>query len=599
MDSLARALEQDPDGLQSGWLAASWADPARFWSALLQVSAGAGMRAPKSVLAEGYDLYHDAVVRHIVKSAGPGGQAERVAFRWYEPPRGWQALPYEELHHRCGLQARTWAERGVEPGMIVAVILPFGIDYVVAVLTALRLGACVSAMPPMGDRYMARRLEVLQPGHIVTDRARAGMLTDFADRVDFILTDAGSARTTPQAGYDRSHTYAAGDPCALLFSPLRALSALPQPLTCDDAYLHALRDGLLAFGLRPGDHFAAPGFHALQFQPCLVLSVLLAGATFVHLPMTALAREPDRLMDWPLRSIGISAALRDLLLDAGPRGKPAWSHWFTNPEEPIDWDGWRELMDAYDLARVPRSNAIIEAAGGGSLLVSGRSTGTRRLDAMNHVRPAPGVPWALFDSNQSGQEAAGNVGVFGQVRDEPVFTHVVMARLDARRLRLAGEHLYVKSPEPRRAGWLYPQDEVEEAVQALPGVDAASSVILPSGGQARIVLLVFTGHSKTKAKAEADTKTDAKAKAGASAAGNTMQAGDIARVIAARVGRELVPDRIELVPLMARRLDDGTVDHVWCRNQYRGGLLFRKARMPMFQHLTALRHIATTEGPRT
>jgi hypothetical protein len=67
---------------------------------------------------------------------------------------------------------------------------------------------------------------------------------------------------------------------------------------------------------------------------------------------------------------------------------------------------------------------------------------------------------------------------------------------------------------------------------------------------------------------------------------------ELRAMIAAALGAEHVPDRIDLFPLYARRIDakpDAKTDLDWSGAQYLGGLLFRKARTPIFQRLAALR----------
>lgn len=557
----ARDFEIDPGGIESGWLQSSWNHPTQFWSALFRRYTGSGAVAPKSVFGDRYALYHDAVTRHL-------GQ-DRAAVRWYQRGRGWQELSYEELNARCRDLSRAWTDAGVAAGDVVAVVWPFGVDFVVSVLTGLRLGACVSIMPPTARGYVGRRLANLSPDHIATGPLYRDMLAELAALL--LPTEPAGGPSAPGGGPsapgDRSHTYSSGEPCALLFSPLREAHDMPWPVSCDDAYLRALRDGLLVFGLGAGEHFAAPGFPALQYQPSLLLAVLLAGGTYVHVPMSALSHAPELLMDRPLCTLGVGAEVRDLLLAAGLDREPPWRHWFRSPEDAGEGTAWQAFVTAYKLDEVPASNVLVEAAAGGSLLAARAPTSTERVRALMNVRPAAGVPWVLLDSNQSGQEAAGDVGIYAYgAPDEPSLSHALIARFRG------SEYIYMGTPQGRRRGWLYPGDEVIAAVEELPCVDAASVVTVPSGAafDARFVLLVFTGY-------------DGRGPA------SRARAQDIERAIAAQVGPRFSPDRIELIPLYARRGKGGAVDHGWCRQQYHAGSLYRKARMPLFQHLTGLR----------
>jgi hypothetical protein len=72
----------------------------------------------------------------------------------------------------------------------------------------------------------------------------------------------------------------------------------------------------------------------------------------------------------------------------------------------------------------------------------------------------------------------------------------------------------------------------------------------------------------------------------------------IEQVIRAELGDEHLPDHVILFPLHARLGGKGAVDHDWCQVQYVTGSLFRKARSPLFQHLTAIRQAFLDSGTK-
>lgn len=545
------------------WLDASHRAPPPFWDALVRVLDELGP-AMKSRPGEGFDPYHDMVVRHL----GAG----RAALQVHEPraPEGqrWQALSFDELHARCSHRAAAWATQGVEAGAVVCVVLPFGIECVIAMLAALLLGACVSLLDPGGPDHLALRLGALAPQHIATDSFYLPVLGGFAKLA--LGTEPGS----PGVG-TQSHWYRSGEGCAALFSPLRRPPHLPVPLRCDELFLGALRDGALIFALRPGDHLAAPGFDTLQHQPALLFAALAMGATYVHIEAGEALRDPQLLEKFPLRSVGITAGLCEVLLRSRIE-RPRWAHVFRNPEEPTDWESWRDLIDALGLAQTPMSNVVVEAAAGGSLLCSVRRPGQAHLGALMNVVPAAGRPWKLLDFTGSGQAAVGEVGVFAPLAqlDGPedgdlLDPHIVLAR------RHGGEFLYGGATEPRRCGRVYPLPEVLAMLEDCPFLRGASLVAVPAGGptlEHRFVLLGFTGDEPS---ATFETLRVARTE-------------ELRRVLGTRLTPELLPDRIELFPCFAREVDD-KVDHAWCQSQFYSGSLHAKVRTPVFQRLTALR----------
>jgi hypothetical protein len=107
-----------------------------------------------------------------------------------------------------------------------------------------------------------------------------------------------------------------------------------------------------------------------------------------------------------------------------------------------------------------------------------------------------------------------------------------------------------------------------------------------SGGPAshfKLVLLVFAG-------GDMDPAMDPGVERSRRAA--------IEQVIRAELGDEHMPDHVVMFPLHARQGGKGAVDHDWCQVQYVTGSLFRKARSPVFQHLTAIRQAFLDSGTR-
>ncbi len=547
------------------WLERSVREPGWFWATLQQQLAVPGLPACKSVPGVHYDVYHDVVARH----AGSG----RVALRFHDRWRGWQALTYDRLHALCCAQATAWAASGVGPGTVLGIALPFGPACAVAVLTGLRLGALISLLPTSGRHMLACCLEGVAPQAIATEPAYAPLLADAAAPLLFVDSTVDAALPASPRPSDalRSHTFRTGEPCAMLLSPLRRPLHAPVPVRCDDLYLDALRDGALVLGLRPGDHVAAPGFHIIQHQPSLLVAALLAGATYVHLEWADVEREPALLWQVPLRSLGVTSALRELVLARGPKTRPDWQHWFRNPEEPCDWSAWRDFIAQLKLEDVPASSVLVEAAAGGALLCSVRRPGREQLAYLQNVVPAAGRPWLLLDLNQSGQAAIGDIGVHARLeQDAPSGAqHALVARV------AGGEYLFGGNLEPRRAGRIYPREDVLAVLSGLPFVHGASIVPVLSGGPAshfKLVLLVFCGSDGEPDPAVERSRRPA-----------------IEQVICAELGDEHLPDHVILFPLHARQSGKGAVDHDWCQVQYVTGSLFRKSRMPLFGHLTAIR----------
>lgn len=565
----AAALEARPDQpVDHEELEESWQRPDALVEALQTWLGGPANVAFKSVPGSRYDLYHDWVTRHA-RGDGP-------AFRWYDrrsaQDGGWSSLSYGELDQRCALRAAAWRKQGVEPGAVVCVMLPFGVEAVVSLLTGLRVGACVSLLEASGPAYVARRLEALAPQHIASEPFYTPWLGALAE----LLLDPDGLEPQRDAA---SHTYTATDACALSFSPLRRPPQVPVPLAAGVAYLGALRDGTLTLALRAGDSLAAPGLHREQHQPGLLFAALAAGATFVHVPAEDARRDPSLLDATALHCVGLDAATCEARLRVPGGTKHAWKHVFRNPEEPTDWEAWRELVETRGLKETAMSNVVFESASGGALLSSPRRPGSKHLAALMSVVPAAGRPWMLLDFTGTGQPSVADAGVYAPAEGEPGKEAPIEPQHIALGRRRGGEYLYGGTVEPRRSGRVYPVEEVLAALEDCPFLCGASVVTVPSGGATlawRFVLLGFCGH-------ETDARFDAL---------REPRREELQRMLATRLTEALLPDRIELFPLLPRMLEDA-VDHAWCQAQYTTGTLFSKARTPVFRRLTELRQLTT------
>ncbi len=537
-------LSREDDVPDLPWLAASHADPPTFWSALGE-HARRAVPPPRSRPGVSVDLYHDAVGRHAATS--------RVAFIGYERRAGFRPLSYAELAAGASACAQAWAGAGIAPGAVVALVLPLGAPWLMAFAAALRLGLVVSFLAPAGERTLRARLDALAPDHVVFDPALPPPIGPWAERA-LAVTTGGPPHAAP------GHAYAPDAPSARLFSPLRAPLAAPVELLAEAAHRSALRDAVFAYRLAPGELFALPGFHPQQHHPAAILSCLLAGATFVHVPFADLEERPALLKEQPITALGVSPALCEALRREPVGPLPGLRHWIRSVDEPLDWIAYNDMVNRNGWRKTPVSNVLVDAAAGGALLFSTRRPGSLQALAL----PAPGRAFGLFDV-AGGAPAIGNTGVLvpmpgGDPDKDGWF--ILAAR--------GTEYLWGSTLTPRRAGRVFPAGELEGLVAQLPGVAGACVAPLPTGdpgGRWAFLLLVFTG-------------------------GAAGPSGELGARIEQRIRDELspdhVPDRVTVVPLHPRRKGD-KVDAEWCRRQYSSGLLAKKAAHPLFRRLTDLR----------
>lgn len=557
----------------SRWLADSWAAPEAFLQALLDYNATLYAPHGKSG-ATGYDFYHDAILRF----AG----SERVALRMLQTLRDGErlvrTLSYAELHSRASTLATTLRESGLKAGDALCILLPPGEGLFVTLFAALRIGVTVSVLMPRGERYVASRLLALAPACIVTERLYARLcpqalppphILGSRDREEEPLR-----RALPD---DRTHTYGPAAPVFAVCSPLRDPTEAVTLIDAQQAYGRALRDALCVLSLKPGDGLCAPlpDYDPAQYYPSLILSALLAGATFVVCDSESLGKDPTLLGRLGITCLGIGRGLRDTLrkLPAGACAPLSRLHvWFRDVLEPVDVAAWRDLDQRCSLAQVPRFNWVYEAAHGGALLVSARYKG----DASLLVWPAAGCAWKLspVDVMGSSQGAPGQHGAFLPAgwKKPQAFLILLKAQSSSGDGYLIGGTL-----TPRRSGQVYPQAEVAAVVSELPAVLGVSYLVLPEGSEPlrfTFILLVFTGQNRI----------------------DSGLRGAIERQISFAMGGEFQPDHVELYPLFPRRLGpaekplaERPLDHAWCRTNYLIGALSQKLSRRSQQLLGELR----------
>lgn len=536
------------------WLSASWKDPRGFFQALCEHAAERSEPRLKSRYGEGYDLYYDLIERNARLAP------ERAALRYVDSEQALQTLTFGELHRQAGQLAGELRARKVEPEAVVAIVAPCGPVLCVALAAVLCLGATACVIAPSGRAHVQNRLRGLKATLVVTIRD-AQPLCVGSKPPPLVLPLPEGTGAQPAEPWERSHTYAPKDEALRVLSPLREPPDRALPLGGEAAYCHALRDGWLLFGLRPGDVLCAPGVLMHQHLPALLLAAWACGGCYLHCTVRDVseARVLDRC---PPRALIVTAELREALKQ-GPPLVPLknLAIWLRNPEEPLEFFGWQEFIRAQNLAAVAHSNLVLDAAAGGALLFSARRPNVIHPE----VWPAPGCEYLLLQPGTKEQAALG-FGAVLQAKppgDKAHPGHMVL-------VRARGGFLYGGTFTPRRSGRAYPSSEVCAALDGLPQLVGTAVVPLPpaAGGEpASFALVLFTGGPVPSGLTEAV----------------------LARV-RVQLGEDALPDRVLPFPLLPRR-DAKTkqVDTAWVQDQLVRGVLAQKAGEPAFLILTALR----------
>ncbi|MCU0682945.1 MAG: AMP-binding protein [Polyangiaceae bacterium] len=531
------------DAWLASWLPDSYADPAGFADAARAALGARRGAAFKGRPAEGCDLYHEYIGAHL--------GTRRRAFVGREGG-GWASLTYDVLHARSNALGAAWAAEGVQAGEVLAIVLPPGAEFAVCWLTALRLGLVPAFVPPLGPGFVRTTLARVAPDRIATSLRYGAALGP-------ALPTSAGARTSEPFG---SFRYPPGDAAARLVTPFGPDAPIAVDVPAEVLLEGSVRDAAFVYGLGPSDVLAAPGFDPLQHGPSLLMATLVAGATYAEVSPAEFDAEPGLLEGLHVSVLGLRRRSRDTLLARG--GLPAGVRtWFRSLTDTIDPDAWDAFWRAQPEPKRPGFGVVSNAASGGAGLFSPPS----RQPPTLRVWPAPGLTWALEAIAAEGLASLDDAGTFRIMRGkdaDPSFVAAVIGRL-------GDGYVYAGSLDLGPDAQRYPCADVEAALAQHPGVRHVAAFAAPGRrlNEAKMVLLAFVDPAETNP---------------------PPSPAALAAAIVADLGEPLRPDRIEVFALRPRMLK-GQVDRAWCRAQYLGGSLSRKARLRPFALLGQLGYL--------
>lgn len=540
-----------------GWLHQSYEVPDTFWTGLLGANGAFFSWPGKSSLHRKYDFYHDIFARNQSNPA--------PAFLWHDEIKGWRELSYAQLEISVSREAAGWESLGVVAGSKVCIVSRLNERFLVALMAALKIGLIVSVLPPLGFSFLQRRIDAVAPDFIWTLEEHTPLLSQYRE---ILLPEAaaGSAR-----GDSRSHSYTGSSPLALCFDSSAEPPDVPRELNAETAYLSAVRDGCVALGLRPGHAVAAPGFGLMESQPALLLACLLNGATYVHIEERDLARAPGLLAERPLNAVGVTEATRETLVGNGVEIGKSWDFWFRDPGESRDIAAWSEFVETAKLRDAFSGNQRWNASLGGCILFSAKRKGSPHA----HVLPAAGVQWSLADPADIKRDSLSGSGWF-TVRLPGMDEGIVAGGM----LGKAGnEWLFVRPVLSGCSGKCYPAAEILESISGIPYGSSCCVAEVPAtraDGSSQFGLLVFVGGKRVSEASILES---------------------IRKKIAREMGKEFLPDFMQILALHPRRGEDGGMDHAWCAREYLSGGLSRREKGEVYRRITDIRDLIHLSRP--
>lgn len=430
------------------WLKESYRDTEGFWNALKRTGDARFAVQSVSSLFKRYNFYHDIITRNL-NSPAP-------ALCWYDGASGFRSISYKDLGALSSAKAAGWVNSGMTAGQSLCIIRPMGLDLMVDILAALKIGCTISLLTPQGKGFIQRRLAALAPDHIVTDDTYLPLLSKWS-KIVLAEKEAGEKWRLEREQF----FYAAGQVVLRSFDPSGAEPHVHLDVTSDAVYLGALRDGMIALGLGQGQVYAAPGMPVMETCPALLLAGLLCGATYLHLLPNAIAENPELVVQYPVRAFGVSKQVRDILLEKHIEISGRWECWFRNPAESQDMERWYFFVRSLKLENAYAFNLRWHAALGGCSLFSVRRKGMTHM----HVMPAAGSCWEIIDLSGTA-ESVTDVGTLSlSVPGTPDKEKRATADMIVKN---ADEWIFTGLNTIHREGRTYP---IQEVLESLRGVE--------------------------------------------------------------------------------------------------------------------------------
>ena len=328
-------------------------------------------------------------------------------------------------------------------------MLPYGIHFIVGLMTALRLGLVISVLP-LKDRFFSKMqlengLKALHPDLVVSTGAVPESLN-----LDLSLEKSSSSPLEP-------HAYKASEMAQILYG---------EPITSIEAtrsYLIPLRDGLIALNLKQSSCWAKPFSSMYHEEPSCTLMALLAGATIFYVSETHLHSNPKALENQAIDIMGVSHPLQQLWLK-NP-GCPKLKFWYRNPLIGTDRN-WKAFSEINNLEKIPASQLLIDIHKGGVTLASQPKT----VEIPTFLHPSLGSPWKLLKAGRKGELSCEGFGLFHVEPENGTPQPLVISQI-------SDEWCVSTTTFPLREGVPYPFEYVENAVKTLDLVQTC--MVLP------------------------------------------------------------------------------------------------------------------------
>jgi hypothetical protein len=527
------------------WMERSYTQPFSFWEDLFSYSLKEIGGSSPTVVLERYDFYSDCIVRHLGRNlkALTLINAEGETNSW----------TYDQIHAYVDIQMAYWKGTcPLSPGHTVALLFPYGIEYIVALMTSLRLGLIISILP-QEDRFFSQdrlesTLDECEPDLIVTSLKTA--LDPKWKRIDIDLSLEKTSKTSLE-----SYSYLAGE----MVQKHLNLDKKPTLIEATRSYLIPLRDAIVALRLKKETCFARPLLSMALEEPFSTIMALLVGST----TLCASDKNLNALKKESIDVLSVPPHLMQLWLKDPVAPIAKLKLWYRNPLYGND-TSWKAFSELNNLQKVPACQMIFDREKGGMTLFSQ----PKPLEELTFLHPTLGSPWKLLKASGNGQESTEGFGYFSTEPEGSSDPSLIISQVgDA--WCISGSKVHLQEGQP------YPIQLVEESVKTLNFVQTC--MIVPERHPQHFYnkqfnLLVFVS---PKERLSIEQK-------------KAEWRESILDLIESKVGKAYHPDRCLFYSLYPK-IVKGQPHRNWIENQYKSGAFLMKQNRSIYHTLNLIR----------
>lgn len=289
-----------------------------------------------------YTLYDEIVTNHT--------DEQKTCLTFYPGDRS--SYTYRQINDLVNRQVPSWQKHNVTKGSKIAILNTFGIDQVVNVLTAIKLGCIFSVLDISSPLLAQHRLQILKPDFFTSGSADHNL----ADTLNITGAAILESQTGPSDGVVNTLeavSYNQNDIAAITFDNRGTATTTPVELSALVLYKNLKRNASMLM-LKPDDILVFPISSHSEYQPGLVLTALFAGVRFIDIPSSADVLKHMTEISGQSQSknliLGVSHSFRNILLKyhtltkASPFDTEKVKFWFNTPNPTSNLEAWRKFV---------------------------------------------------------------------------------------------------------------------------------------------------------------------------------------------------------------------------------------------------------------